>query len=184
MHKYNTFFVFFKCIFCPFLKKIGLGLAQLMGRPSQGGPAGLGLDSAQPTRLGWEQSNPRIKRAKRKKKKRKSWVAYYSHITWIVTRWSDDHDERLTYYSRWVEEVEVVVPLMVASKTVACGGRRRHRKRLVLLLLLVAGGCCSYGRSDVPSAMEDQMLVLTGWWAVVVVFAAGWERELSVVGGF
>ena len=42
--------------------------------------------------------------------------------------WSVDHHEELTCHCHRVEDVEVVLPVMVASKTEARGGRIRRQK--------------------------------------------------------
>ena len=150
MHKSKHIFLFFNAffLFLFFFKKrkiqkkwIGCGPTK-MGQSTTlmcwAGPV-------QPTGMGREQPNP---------------ITNSIHVKWINSRsslhvnsnwWSVNHHERLTCYCRRVEEVEVVVPAVVASKMTACGGRSRCQKSVGLcwnsvvssLLLLLL--CRSWG---------------------------------------
>lgn len=67
---------------------------------------------------------------------------------------------------------------------VACGGCGRRQKGWFVVVVhpfyfIVGGFAATRGHSE-PSAMEDEMLVLTRWWAVMVMVVAGWEKEFSV----
>ena len=51
--------------------------------------------------------------------------------------WSTDHDERLTCHYRWVEEIEMVLLVMVASKMMAEGGVGSHQVYAVMVVIVV-----------------------------------------------
>ena len=82
--------------------------------------------------------------------------------------WWTDHDERLTRYCHWVEDVEVVLPVMVASKMVDRGCRSGRRKVTCGLLLLLGLFCLCITRD--PSwvvGVEGRIPVMTRWCKVV-----------------
>ena len=87
-----------------------------------------------------------------------------SRIRWLVTRWSTDHDERLTCCCHRVEEAMLVLLVVVVLKMVT---KRSAGSLAGLFLLLLLYMCCQHWRRI---ELFREVLVLrreTRWWSAM-----------------